>query len=74
MIVSSPLLYYFLIKIVWYGFSRYCEKQADMIAAGTVGAEGGIQFFEKFANPTQQTKWFDTHPSPQERLDYLKVL
>lgn len=73
LVFTSPLLYYLLGKIAWYSLSRYQEKQADMVAAFAVGAEGGIQDYKRFPRD-HTTGLFDTHPCSQERVNYLQAL
>jgi Zn-dependent protease with chaperone function len=72
MICTSPLLYYFSAKVIWYALSRYCEKDADLTTAAAVGTEGGIAFFGRFLDECK-TGFFDTHPCAQERLEYFQA-
>jgi Zn-dependent protease with chaperone function len=70
MIYTSPLLYHFCAKLIWYAISRYCEKDADLTAAAAVGVEGGIEWCKVLG---VKTGFFDTHPRAQERFEYFQA-
>ncbi len=89
-IIENPFLWFFIVKFGYGALSRYQEQQADLLAAEKTGQiEGGISFFEKYL-PKEQAKysWFNPinlfskansilfglHPSPEDRIEYLKAL
>lgn len=74
---SKNVLASLIALIITIPLSRFCEREADTVAAeDRQAALGSVDRYSKLINttisPCWLSKWFSTHPTDEERLSFFK--